>query len=172
MMSNKPRITSQEFHQYAGAANNAIVALSQAVAASSLEPELQQLVKLRASQINGCAFCTQLHLNESRHMGIAAPKLDLLAVWREAGVFSDREKAALQWTELLTRLSEHHVSDEDYAAVAAHFTPSELAWLSAAVAVINTWNRIAAPFQYAPPIPRHPIQPAAREASSEPVPAS
>ena len=159
-MSNNPRMTSKEFQSYAGAANNAIIALSQAVANSTLEPELQQLVKLRASQINGCAFCTQLHLNESRHMGIAAPKLDLIAVWPEAGVFSDREKAALAWTELLTRLSEHHVSDEDYAAVSAHFTPSELAWLSAAVAVINTWNRIAAPLQYDPPIPRHPIQPA------------
>jgi AhpD family alkylhydroperoxidase len=159
-MSNNPRITSKEFQSYAGAAHNAIVALSQAVANSSLDPELQQLVKIRASQINGCAFCTQLHLNEARHMGIAAPKLDLLAVWREAGVFSDREKAALAWTELLTRLSEHHVSDEDYAAVSAHFTPGELAWLSTAVAVINTWNRIAAPFQYDPPIPRHTIQPA------------
>jgi AhpD family alkylhydroperoxidase len=159
-MSNNSRITSKEFQSFAGAAHNAIVALSQAVASSSLEPELQQLVKIRASQINGCAFCTQLHLNEARHMGVAAPKLDLVAVWREAGIFSDREKAAFGWTELLTRLSEHHVSDEDYAAVSTHFTPSELAWLSTAVAVINTWNRIAAPFQYAPPIPRHTIQPA------------
>ena len=169
MSSANPRIASQEFHQYAGAANNAIVALSKAVAASSLDPELQQLVKLRASQINGCAFCTQLHLNESRLMGIAAPRLDLLAVWREAGVFSDREKAALQWTELLTRLSEHHVTDADYAAVSHHFAPSELAWLSTAIGVINIWNRIAAPFQYAPPIPRHPIQQAVKETSSEPA---
>ncbi|WP_348260776.1 carboxymuconolactone decarboxylase family protein [Telmatobacter sp. DSM 110680] len=159
-MSNKPRMSSKEFQSYAGAAHNAIVALSQAVANSTLDAELQQLVKLRASQMNGCAFCTQLHINESRHMGIDAPKLDLLAVWREAGVFSDREKAALTWTEHLTRLSEHHVSDQDYAAVSAHFAPNELAWLSAAVAVINTWNRIAAPFQYDPPIPRHTIQPA------------
>jgi len=162
---SEPRITSQEFQKIAGAAHNAIVELSRAVAASGLDPELQQLVKLRASQINGCAFCTQLHLNESRHMGIAAPKLDLLAVWRESGVFSEREKAALAWTELLTRLSEHHVSDADFAAVSAHFAPSELAWLSAAVAVINTWNRIAAPFQYAPPIPRHPMEPAHQGAS-------
>ena len=159
-MSSNPRITSKEFQSFAGAAHNAIVALSQAVANSSLDPELQQLVKIRASQINGCAFCTQLHLNEARHMGVTASKLDLVAVWREAGIFSDREQAALAWTELLTRLSEHHVSDEDYAAVSEHFTPPELAWLSTAVAVINTWNRIAAPFQYAPPIPRHSIQPA------------
>jgi AhpD family alkylhydroperoxidase len=169
MSSDHPRITSQEFQKYVAVGNNAIIELSRAVAASSLDPELQQLVKLRASQINGCAFCTQLHLNESRHMGIAAPKLDLIAVWREAGVFSEREKAALQWTELLTRLSEHHVTDEDYTAVSEHFAPSELAWLSTAIAVINTWNRIAAPFQYAPPIPRHPIPQAVKETSLEPA---
>jgi AhpD family alkylhydroperoxidase len=163
------RITSPEFQKYAGAANNAIVDLSRAVASPGLDPELQQLVKVRASQINGCAFCTQLHLNEARHMGVAAPKLDLLAVWREAGIFSEKEKAALTWTELLTRLSEHHITDENYAAVSAHFAPQELAWLSAAVAVINTWNRIAAPFQYAPPIPRHPIQASVKETSSEPA---
>src|SRR4029077_7279989 len=96
------------------AANAATLALSQAVAASSLDAELQQLIKIRASQINGCAFCTQLHLNEPRHMGISAPKLYLLVVWREAGVFSQREKAALVWTELLTGLSEHHITNEDY----------------------------------------------------------
>ncbi len=163
------RMTSQEFQKYAAAANAAITDLSRAVGSSGLDPELQELVKLRASQINGCAFCTQLHLNEARHMGIAAPKLDLIAVWREAGVFSDKEKAALQWTELVTRLSEHHISDDDYAAVSAHFAPHELAWLSAAVAVINTWNRIAAPFQYAPPIPRHTIQPAVKEVPAVPA---
>jgi AhpD family alkylhydroperoxidase len=169
MSGETARITSPEFQKYAAAANNAIIELSRAIAASNLDPELQQLVKIRASQINGCAFCTQLHLNEARHIGIAAPKLDLVAVWREAGVFSEKEKAALQWTELLTRLSENHISDEDFAAVSAHFAPSELAWLSAAVATINTWNRIAAPFQYAPPIPHHAIQPAVRETSPEPA---
>jgi AhpD family alkylhydroperoxidase len=76
-MSINSHSPALEFQKYAGAANNAIVELSRAVASSGLDPELQQLVKLRASQINGCAFCTQLHLNESRHMGIAAPKLDL-----------------------------------------------------------------------------------------------
>ena len=154
----QPRITSQEFQHHAAAANTALAGLAQAVGASGLDPELQQLVKLRASQINGCAFCTQLHLNESRHLGISSAKLDLLVAWREAGVFSEREKAALAWTELLTRLSENHITDEDYAAVSAQFAPAELAWLSTAIALINTWNRIAAPFQYVPPIPRHPIQ--------------
>ena len=153
-----PRITALEFRKIAPGFGDALAALGKAISESGLEEELVQLVKVRASQINGCAFCTQLHLNESRHIGISAPKLDLLVVWREAGIFSEREKAAFAWTELLTRLSEHHVTDEDYAAVSAHFQPSELAWLSSAIVLINSWNRIAAPFQFAPPIPHHQIQ--------------
>jgi AhpD family alkylhydroperoxidase len=156
---SRPRITALEFRRIAPGVGDALSALGKAISESGLEEELVQLVKVRASQINGCAFCTQLHLNESRHLGIAASKLDLLVVWREAGIFSEREKAAFAWTELLTRLNEHHVTDEDYAAVSAHFQPSELAWLSSAVVLINSWNRIAAPFQFAPPIPHHEIQP-------------
>jgi AhpD family alkylhydroperoxidase len=154
-----PRITALEFRKIAPGTGDALAALGKAVSDSGLEEELLQLIKLRASQINGCAFCTELHLNESRHLGIAAPKLDLLVVWREAGIFSEREKAAFAWTELLTSLSQHHITDEDYAAVSAHFQPSELAWLSSAIVLINSWNRIAAPFQFAPPIPHHEIQP-------------
>jgi len=161
-----PRITGQDFQKLAPDAQAALLALGKAIAGSGLEEDLLQLVKVRASQINGCAYCTQLHLNESRHIGIPAPKLDLLVAWREAGVHSDREKAALQWTERLTALSQHHISDEDYAAVSAHFAPQELAWLSSAIVLINGWNRIAAPFQYAPPIPRHEIQPAKAMAHS------
>jgi AhpD family alkylhydroperoxidase len=149
------RMTASEFNKFAHAANATLTEVSKAVAGSDLEPELLQLLKLRASQINGCAYCTQLHINESRHMGIATPKIDLLAVWREAGIYSEREKAALQWTELLTRLSEHHITDEDYAAVSTQFAPEQLAWLSTAIALINAWNRLAAPFQYAPPILKH-----------------
>jgi AhpD family alkylhydroperoxidase len=160
MSLSTPRLTSQEFQKFAPAANAAFTALSQAVAASGLEKDLVEMLKLRASHINGCAFCTQYHLNEARRAGIPAAKLDLLVVWREAGIFSEREKAAFAWTELLTRLSENHISDEDYAAVSAQFSQEELAWLSTAIALINTWNRIAAPFQYAPPIPRHEIHPA------------
>jgi AhpD family alkylhydroperoxidase len=153
------RITSQDFQKHAGSASAALIEVEKAVVGSGLEVELLQLIKLRSSQINGCAYCTQLHINEARRMGMASPKIDLLAVWREAGIFSDREKAALQWTELLTRLSEHHVTDEDYAAVAVQFSTAELPWLSTSIALINAWNRLAAPFQYAPPIPRHEIQP-------------
>ncbi len=157
---SQARITALEFRKIAPGAGDALAALGKAVSESGLEEELLELIKLRASQINGCAFCTQLHINESRPLGIAAPKIDLLVAWREAGIFSEREKAALQWTELLTRLSQNHITDEDYAAVSAHFQPAELAWLSTAIVLINAWNRIAAPFQYAPPIPHHEIHPA------------
>jgi AhpD family alkylhydroperoxidase len=156
---SEPRIASLEFQKFAPAVGHALAALSRAVSESGLEEELLELIKLRASQINGCAFCTQIHLIGARNLGINASKLDLLVVWREAGIFSEREQAAFAWTEHLTRLSEHHITDEDYAAVSAHFQPSELAWLSTAIALINTWNRIAAPFQFAPPIPHHEIQP-------------
>jgi AhpD family alkylhydroperoxidase len=159
MSESTRRITSLEFQKFAPGVGPALTALSKAVSESGLEEELLQLVKVRASQINGCAFCTQLHLNESRHLGIIAPKLDLLVVWHEAGIFSEREMAAFAWTELLTRLSQNHITDEDYSAVSAHFQPSELAGLSSAIVLINSWNRIAAPFQFAPPIPRHEIQP-------------
>ena len=106
---SEPRLSSQDFQKFASVGQNAILELGKALSASGLDPELQQLVKLRASQINGCAFCTQLHLNESRHMGIAAPKLDLIAVWREAGVFSDSEpiwrRRALRTTSRSTSTS-------------------------------------------------------------------
>jgi AhpD family alkylhydroperoxidase len=174
MSKAETRITAREFNQHAAAANAAFTAAGKAVAASGLEEELLQLIKLRASQINGCAYCTQLHINECRHMGMADSKIDLLVVWRESGLFSDREKAALAWTELLTRLAGHHVTDEDYAAVSAHFPPAQLAWLSTAVALINAWNRLAAPFQYAPPVPGHEIHasasPAQPKAQKQPEP--
>ena len=153
-MSNNPRITSQEFQHHAAAASSALTALSQAVTTSVLDPELQQLVKVRASQINGCAFCTQYHLNSARKHGVAAEKLDLLAVWRESGIFSAREQAALAWTEKLTQIAGDHVSDQDYAAVCAEFSTEEVAWLTTAIGLINAWNRIAGPLRFPPPIPK------------------
>jgi AhpD family alkylhydroperoxidase len=110
---------------------------------------------LRASQINNCAFCTQYHLNEARKYGVTVAKLDLVAVWREAGIFSTREKAALGWAEKLTRIADHHVVDEDYAVLSSEFSKSEIVALTTAIGLINTWNRIAGPLQFAPPIPAH-----------------
>lgn len=110
-------------------------------------------MKLRASQLNGCAFCLQLHLNQARKLALSPAKIDLVAVWREAGVFSDRERAALMWTESLTLMARQTIPDAAYAEVQAAFTVSELAHLTSAVAAINTWNRIAGALQFAPPIP-------------------
>jgi AhpD family alkylhydroperoxidase len=156
MSSPHPRIDWQEFKQLAPAANAAILALGNAAVEAGLEKPLLELVKLRASQINRCAFCLQLHLNVARGLGLPAAQLDLLGVWREAGIFSPREMAALAWTELLTRISEHEIGDADYAAVLQHFTKAELAHLTAAIGAINVWNRICGSFRFAPPIPATP----------------
>ena len=155
---SKSRISWQEFQKLAPEAYAALGALSKAVSASGLEHDLLEMIKLRASQINGCAFCTQFHLNAARKLGVPAEKLDLLVVWRDAGIFSPREKAAFTWTEDLTNVADHHISDEDYAAVTAFFPSAELAALTTAIGLINTWNRIAGPLHFAPPIPQHAIE--------------
>ncbi|MFC5865296.1 carboxymuconolactone decarboxylase family protein [Acidicapsa dinghuensis] len=154
MSESKPRIGSQEFHEIAPDAYAALIKLSMAIGASGLDLGLVEMVKLRASQINGCAFCTQYHLNAARKHKVPAEKLDLLAVWREAGIFTPREQAALAWTEKLTSIAGNHISDEDYAAVTAQFSTEETAWLTTAIGLINTWNRIAGPLQFTPPIPK------------------
>jgi AhpD family alkylhydroperoxidase len=111
---------------------------------------LLELIKLRASQINGCAFCVQFHILQAESLGIAADKLNLVVVWREAPLFSARERAALAWTEALTRLTEG-VSDEVYAQVSAEFSERELAYLSSAIASINVWNRLGVAYRWTPP---------------------
>ena len=124
---------------------------------SGLEPALLELVKTRASQINGCAFCVQFHLNLSRKLGVAQSKLDLVAVWRDTpAVFTARERAALAWTEALTTLARatgHGVEDPDYNAVREHFSKTEVAFLTAAIANIQAWNRIAVSLRFAPQVP-------------------
>lgn len=115
-------------------------------AAANFDPILMELVKLRASQINGCANCLNLHVAEARELGIPAQHIDLLAAWREAPCFSDRERAALDWTEALTRLSEGRGRASAYAALKAHFTEEEQVKLTVTINIINGWNRIAVGF--------------------------
>ncbi|HWT96880.1 MAG TPA: carboxymuconolactone decarboxylase family protein [Terriglobales bacterium] len=124
-----------------------------AKASEGLEKDLVELVKLRASQINGCAFCLQFHLILARNAKVPAAKLDLVAAWRDAGIFSAREQAALAWAETLTRLAGSTVSDTDYRAVRAEFSEKEVAHLSTVIGVINVWNRISTGFAFAPQIP-------------------
>ncbi|AOY92396.1 alkylhydroperoxidase [Cupriavidus sp. USMAA2-4] len=153
MPQHSVRLAYQEFAQAAPAVHAALAALGKAVDDSGLDKALTELVKLRVSQINGCAFCLQYHLNIVRQLGLDLDprKLDLLAAWRDAGLYSEREQAALAWAEALTRVAVHEVDDAVYAQASAAFAPAELAHLSAAVANINAWNRIAAGFRFAPP---------------------
>jgi AhpD family alkylhydroperoxidase len=129
--------------------------LGQLAAKAGLDKQLIELVKIRASQINGCAFCVQYHILQSESLGIPADKLNLVVVWREAPQFSARERAALAWTEALTMLP-NGVSDEVYAQATAEFSDQELNYLTSAIASINVWNRYGAAYRWTPPARKQP----------------
>jgi len=134
------------------AAYNAMIALETSVRKAGLEPSLLELVKLRASQINGCAFCVDMHSSDARKKGEDERRLHLLSVWREVpSFFSPRERAALAWTESLTLISENHVPDDVYAQVSQEFSETELTNLTLAVVAINGWNRFSISFRAMPP---------------------
>jgi AhpD family alkylhydroperoxidase len=111
--------------------------------AKNLEPKLLALVKMRASQINGCAFCLHMHSAEALKHGETASRLILLDAWRESAMFSPRERAALAWTEALTRIAETHAPDDVYEELRRHFSQDEIVALSIAIAMINAFNRLA-----------------------------
>lgn len=118
-----------------------------------LEEGLIHLIKLRASQINGCAFCIQMHTADARKLNISEEKLSLLSAWREAPVYSERERAALAWTESVTLIANHHgVPDEVYNDALSVFSEAELAHLTAAVIMINAWNCIAISYRFTPQV--------------------
>jgi AhpD family alkylhydroperoxidase len=127
-----------------------IAALGQTAAKAGIDKQLLELVKIRASQINGCAFCVQFHILQAESLGISIDKLNLVVVWREAPQFSARERAALAWTEALTMLTSG-VSDEVYAQASAEFSEKELTYLSAAIGAINFWNRLGVAYRWTPP---------------------
>jgi AhpD family alkylhydroperoxidase len=149
-----PRIDWQTFYEAIPEFATGNASIAHAITKSGLEKDLIEMIKLRVSQINSCAFCVQYHLNEARKLGVAPEKLDLIAAWREAGVFSAREAAALEWTERITLQAAAHIGDDAFARVSAHFSQRELVFLTTAIGQINFWNRIAAPFRFAPPVPR------------------
>lgn len=121
----------------------AVFALETAVRGSGLDEQLLHLVRLRASQLNGCAFCIDMHVSESLADGIPAQKLHLLSAWRESSWFDTRERAALAWTEAVTLLADTGVPDAAYDEARAAFSDEELSRLTVAIATINVWNRIA-----------------------------
>jgi AhpD family alkylhydroperoxidase len=128
----------------------AMLALGQVVDSCGLERPLLELVKMRASQINGCAYCLDMHSKDARALGETEQRLYLLNAWRECPQYSDRERAALEWTEAVTLVSESHVSDELYQRVKPHFTPEELTHLTLAIVTINAWNRLSISFRVTP----------------------
>lgn len=128
----------------------AMLGLGPAFQNSSLEPALLELVKLRASQINGCGYCLDMHTKDARHAGETEQRSYLLSVWREAPIYTERERAALAWTEALTTLENQQVSDEVYKHVGAHFSEDELMRLTLAVVAINGWNRFCIGFNVEP----------------------
>ncbi|HZJ26276.1 MAG TPA: carboxymuconolactone decarboxylase family protein [Acidimicrobiia bacterium] len=125
------------------AAVHAMLGLEQAVHASSLEPELVELVKLRASQINGCGYCVDMHTKDAEAIGVTAQRLHLVITWKEAPVYSPRERAALAWCEALTLLPQTAAPDDVYEEVAREFAPDEVVALTLAIVAINGWNRFA-----------------------------
>src|ERR1700754_1345673 len=139
-----------EFQALAPDAYETVTALGRIAAKAGIDQQLLELIKLRASQINGCAFCVQYHILQAERLGVPVDKLSLVVVWREAPQFSARERAALAWTEALTLLASG-VSDEVYALASAEFSQAELANLTSAIGSINVWNRFGAAFRWTPP---------------------
>lgn len=139
-----------DFAKASPSAYQALAGVEHTVRESGLEHALLELVRLRASQINGCGFCVDMHAADAGKAGETARRLHALAVWRETPFFSARERAALAWTEALTRLSEQPELERDYAAFKEQFDDKEMVDLSLAIAAINSWNRMAVGFGWQP----------------------
>ena len=143
----KPRMN---FYQAAPDTMKALMALEEQIQSTGLEKSLIELVKIRASQINGCAFCIEMHTREALQAGETPARLFLLDAWREAPHYTPRERAALAWTEALTLVAATHAPDADYAGLLPHFTEEEIVKLSLLIATINAWNRLAIGFRAVP----------------------
>lgn len=143
----QPRL---DFYKASPNAVKAMRGLEERIARSSLEKPLAELVRLRASQINGCAFCVDMHTADARKGGESERRLATVVTWRETPFFTERERAALEWTEALTLISHDRVPDAVWEAVKPHFTEEELTDLTLLVTAINGWNRFAIAFRKMP----------------------
>ena len=139
-----------DFYKANPAAIKALLGVEERIGKSALEKSLTELVRLRASQINGCAFCVDMHVTDARKGGESERRLATVVVWRETPFFTDRERAALEWTEALTLVSQDHVPDAVWQAVRPHFSDEELVDLTLLVSAINAWNRFAISFRKMP----------------------
>ena len=145
----KPRMN---FYQAAPDTMKALMALEEQIQSTGLEKSLIELVKIRASQINGCAFCINMHTEDARKRGETEQRIYLLNAWRESPLYSDRERAALAWTEAVTLISQTHAPDDVYNEVRAHFAETETVNLTMMIVSINTWNRLSIAFRAIPPV--------------------
>lgn len=139
-----------DFYKANGHAIKAMLGLEERIGKSALEKSLVELVRLRASQINGCAFCVDMHSSDARKGGETERRLATTVVWRETPFFTDRERAALEWTEALTLVSVEHVPDSVWTAVRPYFSDEEIVDLTLLVIAINGWNRMAIGFRKIP----------------------
>jgi AhpD family alkylhydroperoxidase len=139
-----------DFYQASPAAIKSLRGVEERIGKSSIEKSLAELVRLRASQINGCAYCVDMHTTDARKGGDTERRLATVVVWRETPFFTDRERAALEWTEALTLIAQDHVPDTVWNAVRPHFSDEELTDLTLLVTTINAWNRFAIAFRKLP----------------------
>jgi AhpD family alkylhydroperoxidase len=145
----KPRMN---FYQAAPETIKALSAVEAQIAASGLEKSLIELVKTRASQINGCAFCINMHTQDARKLGETEQRLYMLSAWEESPLYTDRERAALAWTEAVTLIADTHAPDDLYEELRAHFSEPEMVNLTMLIGAINAWNRIAISFRAIHPV--------------------
>jgi AhpD family alkylhydroperoxidase len=143
----QPRI---DYRKHAPEAVKSVLGLEKYIAGSGLDEKLIHLVKMRASQINGCAYCLDMHSIDARAAGETEPRLYTLDAWRETPFFTDRERAALAWAEALTLISETHAPDNVYEELQKYFTEKEIVDLTWALCAINLWNRVAISFRAVP----------------------
>lgn len=144
-----------DIYSVSAGAYKAVAALDRYVVKdAAIAPNMLVLIKLRASQINGCAYCVDLHSKEARAKGLGEQWINLVCAWRESPVFTEAERAVLAWTEALTLISQTRAPDGDFAELRAHFSDAEIADITVAIGAINVWNRIAVGFRI-----QHPVDP-------------
>jgi AhpD family alkylhydroperoxidase len=143
----QPRL---DFYNADPAIMKVLIGVENQLAKGTIDILTKELVRLRASQINGCAFCLDMHVTDALKEGESQRRLATVSAWRETPFFSDRERAALEWTESLTLVSQNHVPDAVWEAVRPHFTDAELMELTALITSINSWNRFAIAFRKMP----------------------
>lgn len=138
----------------------AVTALENYVQASGLERRFIHLIKLRASQINGCAYCVDMHVKESRHDGLSEQWINMMCVWWESPVYDDKERALLGWVDAVTRIADTGIPDTAFDALKVHFSEEEIVKITVALGAINTWNRLAVGFRS-----QHPVDKPASQAA-------